>query len=149
MRLWHSKLIPLLDSRRLCDVHMSCCNLRGRGWGKRNVSINYLYDDPLGEEALAVYHDLVLTEMKHRGFHFDETWFDTGYCGRNRPFRIIDVDGYDEAAKREVPLLGHTYRILLSDIMDLKQRGLDIQARLEAGQLKITRNNIEVTYALK
>lgn len=127
MRLWHSKLIPFLDNKRLADVHMSCCNLRGKGWGKRNVSINYLYDDPLGEDALAVYHHRVLAEMQLRGFNYQKEWESAAYCGKNRPARIPSLRKYLEACKRDVPLLGHTNEILQKDIKDLRERGLDIK----------------------
>ena len=127
MRLWHSKLIPLLDNKRLSDVHMSCCNLRGRDWGKRNVAINYLYDDPLGEEALYAYHCKVLEEMRKRGFNFQQDWLGPNYCGKNRNLRIVDVDALWKVRAREVPLLGHTDEILQKDIKALRERGLDIQ----------------------
>lgn len=127
MRLWHSKLIPYLDGRRLCDLHMSCCNLRGKGWGKRNVSINYLYDDPLGEDALAVYHLRVLSEMDRRGYNFDTRWEDPEYCGKNRGIRKSNSRNVEEAYLRKVPLLGHTDEILQNDIKALRERGLDIR----------------------
>lgn len=126
MRLWHSKLISFLDNKRLADVHMSCCNLRGKGWGKRNVSINYLYDDPLGEEALAVYHVRVLEEMSLRDFNFKQEWLDPTYCGKNRDPRTVNLKMYQEALVRKVPLLGHTDEILQKDIEALRQRGLNI-----------------------
>lgn len=131
MRLWHSKLIPLLDNKRLSDVHMSCCNLRGKGWGKKNVSINYLYDDPLGEEALAVYHSRVLVEMYSRGFNFQIDWYDPAYCGKNREARVPDLKKLYEARCRDVPLLGHTLDILQNDVRDLKDRGLHIVAVID------------------
>lgn len=127
MRLWHSKLIPFLDNRRLADVHMSCCNMRGKGWGKRNVSINYLYEDPLGEEALAVYHTRVLEEMVLRDFNFQKEWWDPAYCGKNRAPRVVNLKKYYEALVRPVPLLGHTEEILQKDIAALRERGLDIK----------------------
>lgn len=127
MRLWHSKLIPLLDGKRLCDLHMSCCNLRGRGWGKRNISIDYLYKDYLGEDALAVYHHQVLKEMERRGYKYDSAWIVAGYCGKRRPERVVSWENYKEASQREVPLLGHTLEIFLNDVQALRERGLDIR----------------------
>lgn len=158
MRLWHSKLIPLLDGRRLCDLHMSCCNLRGNGWGKKNKNINYIYDDPLGEEALATYHRLVLVEMASRGYNFDKQWYDAAYCGKNRPMRLISSWDLNAAYRREgVPLQGHTLELYLKDISDLKERGLDIE--LICGELFVgshkyesyeaTRGNITTIYNLR
>ena len=133
MRLWHSKLIPLLDGKRLCDLHMSCCNLRGKGWGKRNVAINYLYDDKLGEDALAVYHHRVLREMALRGFNFDTAWVEADYCGKNRPRRRSSWKNYKEACLRNVPLKGHTLTLFINDVETLQQRGLPIEITCDKG----------------
>ena len=127
MRLWHSKLIPLLDGRRLCDLHMSCCNLRGKGWGKRNEAVGYLYEDPLGEDALTVYHHKVLAEMEDRGYEPDERWWASGYCGKKRPRREADDNKYEEASWRNIPLKGHTVQIFKNDVTALMERGLPIE----------------------
>ncbi len=127
MRLWHSKLIPLLDNPRLSDLHMSCCNLRGLGWGKRNKNINYIYEDPLGEDALAVYHMLVLKEMDLRGYNFERKWLEYEYCGKRRQARRADYDKTKEALWRNVPLKGHTPAFYKQDVEALRERGLDIK----------------------
>lgn len=131
MRLWHSKLIPLLDGQRLCDLHMSCCNLRGKGWGKRNAAVGYLYEDPLGEEALAVYHLMVLREMRTRGYSPDLRWLDESYCGKNRPLRLTDTSKFIEARRRNIPLKGHTLQIYLNDAKALQERGLNIEMTIQ------------------
>lgn len=133
MRLWHSKLIPLLDGKRLCDLHMSCCNLRGKGWGKRNVAINYLYDDELGEDALAVYHHKVLVEMELRGYKYDSSWVEADYCGKNRPKRTASWENYKKACLRNVPLWGHTLTLFKNDVEALQQRGLPIKITHKTG----------------
>lgn len=126
MRLWHSKLIPVLDGKRLCDLHMSCCNLRGNGWGKRNAAVGYLYEDPLGEDALAVYHHMVLKEMTKRGYNYDPSWEQADYCGKKRPYRVCLWRNYKEACLRGVPLKGHTAEIFKNDLATLRERGLNI-----------------------
>ena len=131
MRLWHSKLIPLLDNPRLSDLHMSCCNMRGNGWGKRNVSINYLYQDTLGEDALAVYHMRVLDEMDRRGFRYEKKWWDPQYCGSNRSPRTSNPQAFEDALCRDVPLLGHTVAIFNNDVSDLRKRGLPIKTTVD------------------
>lgn len=127
MRLWHSKLIPLLDGRRLCDLHMSCCNLRGKGWGKRNAAVGYLYEDPLGEDALVAYHFRVLEEMERRGFKFDPLWIEDDYCGKRRERRKYDLKVHVKALLRNIPLQGHTLKIYLNDVKALQERGLPIK----------------------
>lgn len=157
MRLWHSKLIPLLDGRRLCDLHMSCCNLRGKGWGKRNAAVGYLYEDPLGEDALTVYHHAVLKEMDARGYHFDVNWLNTQYCGKQRPLRAWNPQNYRTALWRNVPLLGHTLEIYMNDVATLKERGLDIQVisysewegHLHSKVFCASRGGIETQYIVK
>lgn len=126
MRLWHSKLIPLLDGRRLCDLHMSCCNLRGLGWGKRNKNIDYIYDDELGEDALAVYHMLVLKEMERRGYNFERRWIEANYCGKRRQARVCDYSKFKKACWRNVPLKAHNLKFFMNDVKTLQERGLNI-----------------------
>lgn len=133
MRLWHSKLIPLLDGKRLCDLHMSCCNLRGKGWGKRNAAVGYLYEDPCGEEALALYHSLVLREMLNRGYNPDQSWLNKEYCGKNRSPRKSDFCKFDEARWRNIPLQGHTVQIFKNDVAALIERGLPIEFSVTEG----------------
>ena len=126
MRLWHSKLIPFLDGRRLCDLHMSCCNLRGNGWGKRNAAVGYLYEDEFGEDALYEYHLKVLEEMEWRGYEPAEDWFDPHYCGKKRPGRSIDYSRLEEVSRRNIPLKGHTEELFEKDFDTLQDRGLNI-----------------------
>lgn len=157
MRLWHSKLIPLLDGKRLCDLHMSCCNLRGNGWGKRNAAVGYLYEDPLGEDALAAYHHLVLKEMLNRGMRPDRRWVLLDYCGKQRPMRQGDPDKYMEALRRNIPLKGHTVRLYLNDVKALQERGLDVRLFCrtdfdDKGSYTIyraRRGNVETTYGIR
>lgn len=157
MRLWHSKLLPLLDGKRLCDVHMSCCNLRGKGWGKRNAAVGYLYEDPLGEDALYEYHLKVLNEMEWRGYEPNENWFDPHYCGKKRAGRPIDYERLEAAARRNIPLKGHTLEIFRNDVRALRERGVDIKVEYsqdtdELGEyiiLKASHNNKEITYGLR
>lgn len=150
MRLWHSRLIPLLDGKRLCDLHMSCCNLRGKGWGKRNAAVGYLYEDPLGEYALYEYHVRVLNEMEYRGFKPDKKWFDPCYCGKNKPARNVDPNLIEEAYRRNIPLQGHTLQIFLNDVQALQERGLDIKlyCREVAGRIEytVTKGDEEITF---
>lgn len=152
MRLWHSKLIPLLDNRRLCDLHMSCCNLRGRGWGKRNAAVGYLYEDPLGEDALYVYHRAVLDEMMSRDFKVDERWLFPEYCGKQRDTRERNIVQLEEAAWRNIPLQGHTLQIFLNDVRALQERGLDIRMYCcdlnGCAEYKVTKDNKSIFYVV-
>lgn len=125
MRLWHTALIPVLDNLRICDQHQTCCNLRGLGWNKRNPLVNFVFDSPLGEEGLYVYHRKVLDEGKSRGINFDEQWFDPHYCGKRRELR--EVNDILELRARQFPYvyLEMDRQYLMDDLDRLKQKGVD------------------------
>lgn len=80
MRLWHYKLIPYLDRQRLLGQHRECCALRGRGWGKKHSTVDYVFEhDPID---LICYHWLVMNEMIDRGYNVDPHWAMIGYSGK-------------------------------------------------------------------
>lgn len=79
MRLWHQKLIPYLDRQRLLGQHRECCALRGKGWGKKHVTVDYVFTH--SPELLVAYHWLVMDEMKRRGYKPDDSWYNCDYRG--------------------------------------------------------------------
>lgn len=80
MRLWHYKLLPSLDNRRLIRQHCECCALRGNGWGRKHATVDYVFrHSPL---MLYSYHLKVMTEMHRRGYLFDTAWLDMFYRGK-------------------------------------------------------------------
>ena len=79
MRLWSQQLIPYLDRQRLLGQHRECCALRGKGWGKKHSVVDYVFTHDT--EWLVAYHYLVMDEMKRRGYHPDETWYNPLYRG--------------------------------------------------------------------
>lgn len=44
MRLWHESLIPYLPRQQLLGQHRECCALRGKGWGKKHKTVNYVFE---------------------------------------------------------------------------------------------------------
>lgn len=83
MRLWHQFLIPYLDDKRLLGQHRECCALRGKGWGRKHSTVNYVFDHHIS--YLIQYHLLVMDECKLRGFHIDDKWLSLDYRGKNLP----------------------------------------------------------------
>jgi uncharacterized protein (TIGR02328 family) len=136
---------------------MSCCNLRGLGWGKRNKNINYIYDDSLGEEALAAYHQLVLKEMERREYNFERRWLELNYCGKRRQARQVNYRAYKEVLWRNIPLQGHTLEFYLNDVQALQERGLDVKVQKyvyvdDFGVYMIytaSRGDVEVLYGIR
>lgn len=79
MRLWSQQMIPYLDRQRLLSQHREACALRGKGWGKKHTTVDYVFrHDP---ECLVAYHRLVMDEMERRGYHPDRTWDDPCWRG--------------------------------------------------------------------
>lgn len=84
MRLWHQSLIPYLPGRQLLGQHRECCALRGKGWGKNQRTVKYVFNYNLN--SLYEYHKLVMQEMKNRGYKPNPLWFSIDYRGKNLGF---------------------------------------------------------------
>lgn len=72
MRLWHQKLIPYLPRQQLLGQHRECCALRGKGWGRKHATVDYVFTH--GPEWLVSYHLQVMAEMRRRGYSPDSAW---------------------------------------------------------------------------
>ncbi|WP_160035949.1 TIGR02328 family protein [Paenibacillus sp. An7] len=80
MRLWHEDLISKLPRAQLLGQHRECCALRGKGWGKKHATVNYVFEyHPM---KLVRYHLLIIEEMKNRGYNVDILWEDPLYRGK-------------------------------------------------------------------
>ena len=79
MRLWHQALLPYLSTMRLVRQHCECCALRGKSWGRKHATVDYVFKHP--PVALFTYHLAVMSEMRRRGFSYDERWQKPTYRG--------------------------------------------------------------------
>lgn len=95
MRLWHEALIPHLTRQQLLGQHRDCCALRGNGWGKPHVTVNYVFDHPY--EWLFAYHYKVLQEMFDRGYCYDTLWQIPSYRGKHAPITVVNTEYICEA----------------------------------------------------
>ena len=80
MRLWHQALIPLLPRQQLLGQHRECAALRGKGWGRKHATVDYVFTHI--PERLVAYHYLVMDEMKRRGYKPDEIWRNYNWRGK-------------------------------------------------------------------
>ena len=80
MRLWHEELIPYLPRQQLLGQHRECCALRGKGWGRKHATVDYVFT--YNPALLVAYHYKVMEEMIHRGYHPDPIWFCCDYRGK-------------------------------------------------------------------
>ena len=81
MRLWHEKLISLLPKNQLLGQHRECCALRGKGWGRKHSTVNYVFK--YSPYLLYKYHLSVMEEMTIRGYKVTKAWLDKDYRGKN------------------------------------------------------------------
>lgn len=79
MRLWHQKLLNKLPRQQLLGQHRECAALRGKGWGKKHSTVDYVFTHI--PERLVAYHYLVMDEMKRRGYKPNDIWRDANYRG--------------------------------------------------------------------
>lgn len=80
MRLWHQDLIKALPRQQLLGQHRECAALRGAGWGKKHATVDYIFK--YSPYRLYAYHQLVIEEMKQRGYQPDPAWEDKNYRGK-------------------------------------------------------------------
>ena len=133
MRLWHQKLIPYLPRQQLLGQHRECCALRGRGWGRKHSVVNYVFNHSACK--LVAYHYLIMNEMKARGYHPDETWYNVNWRGST----IGEMNGWAAPAivnhyVEKSPYYGgtmiydeHDDEYLQECLENLQSKGIEIQ----------------------
>lgn len=131
MRLWHQKILSKLPRQQLLGQHRECCALRGLGWGRNHSTVNYVFDHM--PEMLVAYHYLVMDEMKRRGYHPNEIWYDCDYRGSSlkKVYGYCDTNsvlGFVVGANRCGIMIypEHNDKYLQECIENLSQKGVDI-----------------------
>ena len=127
MRLWHQKLIPYLDKKRLLGQHRECCALRGKGWGKKHSVVDYVFEH--GLDHLYEYHLLVMNEMAQQfNANIDVSWYDRTYRGKNLPNARLSKVGTYLYRKQDKQLIypEHDDGYLKECLLNLKSKGADL-----------------------
>ena len=96
MRLWHQNLLPFLDRQRLLAQHRECCALRGKGWGRKHATVNYVFTHPY--PWLYCYHEVVMQEMHRRGYHVASEWHNINYHGKTLGIILEYEENTDDLA---------------------------------------------------
>lgn len=81
MRLWTLAILDQLPRQQLLGQHRECCALRGKGWGRKHATVNYVFEHPY--YCLYMYHRVVMSEMMKRKMCPDEKWLVKCYRGKN------------------------------------------------------------------
>jgi uncharacterized protein (TIGR02328 family) len=117
MRLWHYKLLPYLPRQQLLGQHRECAALRGKGWGKKHATVNYVFR--YSYECLFEYHLKVIEEMKNRNYFPDPVWERFEYRGKNSPELRRE---YNPRTRRWFPYPEHDTNYLKLCIQNLNNK---------------------------
>ena len=130
MRLWHQKLIPYLPRQQLLGQHRECCALRGKGWGRKHATVNYVFQYAPNE--LVAYHYLVMEEMRHRGYNPDKIWYNPKWRGTSLQEDLdwafqqeVDYIYRSAVDNGEMIYSEHNDAYLRECINNLKSKGID------------------------
>ena len=125
MRLWQQALIPYLDNRRLLGQHSECCALRGRGWGKKHATVDYVFKYGLG--YLYSYHMQVMEEMFKRGYNVTVCWFNRTYRGKHIQMTTLAEDGtLPDLCELSAIYKEHDDRYLQECLLNLKSKNAEL-----------------------
>lgn len=127
MRLWHEALIPYLPRQQLLGQHRECCALRGKGWGKKHATVNYVFDHPY--EWLVAYHIKIMQEMQNRGYHVDNQWYIWTYRGKligHMQYNSKINCGIDKYFSQAKIYPEHNDSYLQECLLNLHNKGIDI-----------------------
>ena len=98
--------------------------MRGNGWGKKHSTVDYAWN--YGPVVLAMYHQLIIKEMKRRGMKPDEAWTDLRYRGKYcTPYESCPRLLYTRPLYRE-----HNGRYLEECLANLEEKGHNIRSCL-------------------
>ena len=81
MRLWPLSILPQLPRQQLLGQHRECCALRGKGWGRKHTTVDYVFREPY--YFLWRYHNEIMKEMERRGYKVSAEWLNPYYRGKN------------------------------------------------------------------
>lgn len=124
MRLWPIKLLPYLPRQQLLGQHRECCALRGKGWGRKHATVDYVFRHPYG--WLWQYHYWVLSEMTSRGYSPDQTWFDPAWRGNQIGFDMRDFTSNVVSPYKKLIYPEHDAAYIAECLENLRRKGVVI-----------------------
>ncbi|KAA0967219.1 hypothetical protein FXF62_00645 [Streptococcus cristatus] len=120
MRLWHQALIPKLPRPQLLGQHRECCALRGKGWGKKHATVDYVFTH--SPYLLYRYHELIMEEMTRRGYRVSLEWLERDYRGKTCPA----YEHLEEMAVASTIYPEHDASYYEECLQNLKEKGIDL-----------------------
>ncbi len=126
MRLWHEMLIPYLPTPQLLGQHRECCALRGRGWGRKHATVDYVFQHPFG--YLVAYHGVVMDEMARRGYRVDPLWRNPGYRGKQLGMTARSGQAFERRRGEAAIYPEHNDAYMAECLENLAQKGVALDA---------------------
>lgn len=121
MRLWHQDLIHYLPTRQLLGQHRECCALRGKGWGRKHSTVDYVFKYDLAH--LFEYHYIVMSELNRRYCDVEPTWYNRCYRGKSLLCVPISTVGTYTRWANEHVYPEHNAAYLRECLLNLKNKG--------------------------
>ena len=122
--MWHQELIEKLPREQLLGQHRECCALRGKGWGKKHSTVDYVFKYKI--ERLVSFHKVVMEEMEKRGYNVSSEWFDCYYRGKSFGYDYsLSPEIVDDIYKsKQLIYLEHDKAYLKECIENLRKKGV-------------------------
>lgn len=73
-------MIPYLNRQRLLGQYRGLAALRGKGWGRKHATVDYVFEHSFA--FLVAYHYLIMDEMERRGYKPDPIWRNPRWRGK-------------------------------------------------------------------
>ena len=131
MRLWPVSFIGYLPRQQLLGQHRECCALRGKGWGRKHKTVDFVFRHPY--YWLYLYHRLVIEEMEIRGYIPEYNWRNYyGYRGKSIGF---DHSDFTQPTPLLPNMVGWIYPEFDKDYVEecldnLLEKGIDIRTEM-------------------
>ena len=124
MRLWPLAILDQLPRQQLLGQHRECCALRGKGWGRKHSTVDYVFTYSLGH--LYEYHLRVMAEMVRRGYNVDVLWNNRLYRGKKMPKGLLQTIGIYVAREGDRIYREHNKRYIEECAKNLAAKGVII-----------------------
>ena len=134
MRLWALAILAQLPRQQLLGQHRECCALRGKGWGRKHSTVDYVCTYSLGH--LYEYHLRVMSEMVRRGYNVDVLWYDRLYRGKKMPKGLLQTIGTYVAREGDRIYREHNVKYLDECISNLAVKGVKIDRNMALKRMK-------------
>lgn len=123
MRLWHYKLLKHLPKQWLLGQHRECCALRGKGWGRKHSTVDYVFKYPYYN--LFKYHSMVMEILENQhNVKVDPDWKKYYYRGM---FVGEDRSSFTQYQVYKFPYPEHNNSYLKECIKNLKRKGITVR----------------------